>query len=81
MKLGSIVRVLAGMVVVVLFPNVPARAGEEVTYKADELLAIAFQHEIAHLDGILFIDHLSPLKRGIFRKRYLRAQEDARESY
>jgi peptide deformylase len=55
--------------------------GEEVTYKADELLAIAFQHEIDHLDGILFIDHLSPLKRGIFRKRYLRAQEDAREPY
>jgi peptide deformylase len=55
--------------------------GEEVTYKADELLAIAFQHEIDHLDGILFIDHLSPLKRGIFRKRYLRAQEDAREHY
>jgi peptide deformylase len=53
--------------------------GEEQTFKADGLLAIAFQHEIDHLDGILFIDHLSPLKRGIFRKRYLRAQEDARE--
>ena len=55
--------------------------GEEVIFRADELLAIAFQHEIDHLDGILFIDHLSPLKRGIFRKRYLRAQEDARESH
>jgi len=55
--------------------------GEEVTFKADDLLAIAFQHEIDHLDGILFIDHLSPLKRGIFRKRYLRAQEDLREQH
>ncbi len=53
--------------------------GEEVVFRADELLAIAFQHEIDHLDGILFIDHLSPLKRGIFRKRYQRAQEEAKE--
>jgi peptide deformylase len=53
--------------------------GEEVIYRADDLLAIAFQHEIDHLDGILFIDHLSPLKRGIFRKRYQRAQEEAKE--
>jgi len=53
--------------------------GEEITFRADELLAIAFQHEIDHLNGILFIDHLSPLKRGIFRKRYQRAQEEAKE--
>jgi len=30
--------------------------GEELTWRADGLLAIAFQHEIDHLDGILFID-------------------------
>lgn len=53
--------------------------GEEIVYRAEELLAIAFQHEIDHLDGILFIDHLSPLKRGIFRKRYQRALEEAKE--
>jgi len=53
--------------------------GEEVTYRADDLLAIAFQHEIDHLDGILFIDHLSPLKRGIFRKRYQRSQDDPKD--
>src|SRR5512137_538568 len=41
--------------------------GNEITYKADDLLAIAFQHEIDHLDGTLFVDHLSPLKREIFR--------------
>ncbi len=50
--------------------------GEEVTYKAEGLLAIAFQHEIDHLDGILFIDHLSPLKRDIFRKKYRRMMEE-----
>ena len=53
--------------------------GEEIVYRADDLLAIAFQHEIDHLDGILFIDHLSPLKKGIFRKRYQRTLEEAKE--
>ncbi|MCM0080094.1 peptide deformylase [Geomonas sp. Red32] len=53
--------------------------GEEITYRADGLLAIAFQHEIDHLDGTLFIDHLSPLKKGIFRKRYLRTVEEQKE--
>ncbi len=46
--------------------------GEEVNWKADDLLAIAFQHEIDHLDGILFIDHISQLKREIFRRKYRR---------
>lgn len=54
--------------------------GEEVTYKAEGLLAIAFQHELDHLDGILFIDHISPLKREIFRRKYRRIQEDLRET-
>lgn len=53
--------------------------GEEITYKAEELLAIAFQHEIDHLDGILFIDHLSPLKRDMFRKKYRRMLEEQQE--
>jgi len=47
--------------------------GEEVTWKAEGLLAIAFQHEIDHLDGILFIDHISQLKRDIFRRKYRRS--------
>ena len=37
--------------------------------KADGLLAIAIQHELDHLEGILFIDHLSPLKRKMLLKR------------
>lgn len=52
--------------------------GEEVTYQADGLLAIAFQHEIDHLNGTLFVDHLSPLKRDIFRKKYRQMVEEAR---
>lgn len=39
---------------------------------ADGLLAIGIQHEIDHLEGILFVDRLSPLKRSIFKKKYLK---------
>jgi peptide deformylase len=51
--------------------------GEEKTYRAEGLLAIAFQHEIDHLDGILFVDHLSPLKREIFKRKQRRLAEAA----
>jgi peptide deformylase len=37
--------------------------GEEITIEAEGLLAFCFQHEIDHLDGVLFIDHLSKLKK------------------
>ena len=46
--------------------------GNETTWKADGLLSIAFQHEIDHLDGILFIDRLSPLKREMYIKKLKR---------
>lgn len=49
--------------------------GKEQTWHADELLAIAFQHEIDHLDGILFVDHLSPLKRDLFQRKIRRKAE------
>ena len=37
--------------------------GKEFTLEAQELLAICIQHELDHLNGVLFIDYLSPLKR------------------
>ncbi len=37
----------------------------------DGLLAVCAQHEVDHLDGVLFIDHVSKLKREIALKRYL----------
>jgi len=37
--------------------------GEEFTLDATELLAICIQHELDHLEGVLFVDYLSPLKR------------------
>jgi len=54
--------------------------GEEITCKAEGLLAVAFQHEIDHLDGVLFIDHISPLKREIFRRKYRRLREELQEN-
>ena len=49
--------------------------GRERIWRAEELLAIAFQHEIDHLNGILFVDHLSPLKRELFQRRARKAAE------
>lgn len=45
-------------------------AGEVREREADGLLAVAIQHEIDHLDGVLFVDRLSSLKRSMFRKKY-----------
>jgi peptide deformylase len=35
----------------------------------EDRFAVVLQHEIDHLDGILFIDHLSPLKRNLYKKK------------
>ena len=40
-----------------------ARAGKPMRIEADGMLARCLQHEIDHLDGVLFVDRLSPLKR------------------
>ncbi len=41
-----------------------------------DLLATVVQHEIDHLDGTLFIDHLSRLKRHLLVKKFYKAQKD-----
>jgi len=51
--------------------------GNEKIWHAEDLLAIAFQHEIDHLDGILFVDHLSPLKRDLFQRKARKLAEEA----
>lgn len=45
------------------------RNGEPFTLTTDGLLAICIQHEIDHLNGVLFVDYLSPLKRDRIRKK------------
>ena len=43
--------------------------GDELTINAEGMLARCFSHEIDHLNGVLFIDHLSPLKRTLIRNK------------
>jgi len=44
--------------------------GQPLRIEAEGLLARCLQHEIDHLDGILFIDRISPLKRSMLVKKY-----------
>ena len=44
--------------------------GEEFTIEGEGLLARAFQHEIDHLNGIVFIDRLSPLQKRLALEKY-----------
>ena len=48
------------------------RDGKEFTLDADGLLAICIQHEIDHLNGILFVDYLSPLKRQRIKEKLVK---------
>jgi peptide deformylase len=50
--------------------------GEALTVEAEGLLARALQHEIDHLDGVLFIDRISPLKRKMLLRKWRKALEE-----
>jgi peptide deformylase len=58
------------------------RAGKPFEIEADGLLSIALQHETDHLEGTLFVDHLSSLKRELIKKRMkkLKAQRAAEDA-
>ena len=49
--------------------------GEVIEMDCEGQLARAVQHEIDHLNGMLFIDHLSPIKREFFKKKYMRVKK------
>ncbi|PKR89416.1 peptide deformylase [Pleomorphomonas diazotrophica] len=51
-------------------------AGEPEELEADGLLATCLQHEIDHLDGVLFIDHISKLKRDRVTKKFVKAAKE-----
>jgi peptide deformylase len=51
--------------------------GAPVTIAGSGLLAIVLQHEIDHLNGILFMDHLSPIRRAAVKKRLRKLKEEA----
>jgi peptide deformylase len=50
-------------------------AGNEMTLDCEGLLARACQHELDHLNGMLFIDHLSPIKKKLFKKEYIKEKK------
>lgn len=54
--------------------------GKKQVLEASGLLATCLQHEIDHLNGILFIDRMSKLKRDIILKKYKKSQEEAKEN-
>ena len=49
------------------------RDGKKQTVEADGLLATCLQHEMDHLNGVLFIDHISRLKRDMVIKKFTKA--------
>jgi peptide deformylase len=50
--------------------------GRERVYEGTELLARAFCHEIDHIDGLLFVDRLTPLKRDLLKRKLRRRARD-----
>jgi len=50
--------------------------GRPVEIEAEGLLAVCLQHEVDHLDGILFIDHLSRLKRSLIERKLRKRQRE-----
>jgi peptide deformylase len=51
--------------------------GQTFELTTSDLLAVCIQHEIDHLDGKLFVDYLSPLKRNRIRKKLVRMDKEA----
>jgi len=60
--------------------NYQDRDGNTKTLEADGLLSIAIQHEMDHLEGILFIDKLSYARRKKFEKEYKRMLKERKSS-
>lgn len=52
------------------------RDGKQIEFDAEGLLAVCIQHEIDHLDGKLFVDYLSDLKRTRIRKKLEKERKD-----
>lgn len=51
--------------------------GEPVRIEAEGLLARILQHEVDHLDGVLFLDRVSPLKRKMLLKKWEKVKSEA----
>jgi peptide deformylase len=54
------------------------REGEPIRVEADGLLSRCLQHEKDHLDGVLFLDRVSPLKRRMLLKKWSKMEQSKR---
>lgn len=52
------------------------RDGNPIELEAEDLMAVCLQHEIDHLNGVMFIDHLSALKRNRLLQKYRKEQKE-----
>jgi len=50
--------------------------GKKIQVEADGLLAVCFQHEIDHINGVLFIDHISRIKREMLLSRFAKRKKN-----
>ena len=55
------------------------RDGRPIEIEAKDIEAVCFQHEIDHINGILFIDHISTLKRALFKKKMKKLMKEMRK--
>ena len=53
--------------------------GESWEFSAEDFMARVIQHEVDHLNGILFIDHLSSLKRALYKKKLKKILQEQQE--
>mgnify|MGYP000592624634 CR=1 FL=1 len=56
------------------------RDNEIREFKADGIMATCIQHEIDHLDGVLFVDHVSSLKRNMILRKLQKAKKLAQQT-
>jgi len=63
----------------VLVKAVDLATERKIEIEAEGTFAIALQHEIDHINGVLFIDHLSPLKRKLAIKKFKRIIEERKK--
>ena len=56
------------------------RDGQPFELSIDGLLAVCIQHELDHLNGVLFVDYLSPLKREMVRKKLAKQRKVAADA-
>jgi peptide deformylase len=62
-----------------LFVRTQDIEGKTWEFSAEDFLARVIQHEVDHLNGILFIDHLSSLKRTLYKKKLKKILQEEQE--